>query len=292
MADNTELNLGSGGDIVAMDDIGGVKHQRVKVSLGADGVGVDLAQTNPMPLLDHFEIARGNVAGLSVVHQSGRNTDVDTGASEDLWPGGGTWVPPTTGRVHDIASTDAADDSGGTGARTVVVEGLSAAGELQSETVELNGTSNVATSLTWLMIHRMYVETAGSGGANAGAITATAQSDATVTTRIDVGVNSAAMGIYQIPASTVGYLTGWHAGVMGSGSANVDFELLRKDALADSVWRPIDLQGTRSGGASRVQHAYKTALALPALTLIKVRATTFTDNQAVFGGFEIVLDAN
>ena len=41
MADNTTLNAGTGGDTIASDDIAGVKHQRVKVSLGADGAAVD-----------------------------------------------------------------------------------------------------------------------------------------------------------------------------------------------------------------------------------------------------------
>jgi hypothetical protein len=30
MADNTTLNTGSGGDVIATDDIAGVKYQRVK----------------------------------------------------------------------------------------------------------------------------------------------------------------------------------------------------------------------------------------------------------------------
>lgn len=34
MADNTTLNLGSGGDVIATDDIGGVKHQYVKLEYG------------------------------------------------------------------------------------------------------------------------------------------------------------------------------------------------------------------------------------------------------------------
>lgn len=38
MADNTTLNAGSGGDTFSTDDIGGIKHQRVKVEWGADGV--------------------------------------------------------------------------------------------------------------------------------------------------------------------------------------------------------------------------------------------------------------
>ena len=35
MADNTTLNTGSGGDVIATDDIGGVKYQIVKVTYGA-----------------------------------------------------------------------------------------------------------------------------------------------------------------------------------------------------------------------------------------------------------------
>lgn len=51
MADNTELNPGEGGDIAAADDIGGVKYQRVKLTLGADGVDDgDLSSSNPMPV--------------------------------------------------------------------------------------------------------------------------------------------------------------------------------------------------------------------------------------------------
>ncbi len=41
MSDNVVLNPGALGDTVAADDIGGIKFQRVKLSLGADGTGVD-----------------------------------------------------------------------------------------------------------------------------------------------------------------------------------------------------------------------------------------------------------
>ena len=53
MADNTDLNAGTGGDTIAADDIGGVKYQRVKLTLGAEGVNDgDLSATNPMPVVD------------------------------------------------------------------------------------------------------------------------------------------------------------------------------------------------------------------------------------------------
>jgi hypothetical protein len=54
VADNTTLSVGSGGDTIATDDIGpGVKYQRVKITLGADGVSDgDVATGNPMPVSD------------------------------------------------------------------------------------------------------------------------------------------------------------------------------------------------------------------------------------------------
>lgn len=41
MADNVELNAGSGGVTAAADDIGGVHYPRAKLSLGADGAATD-----------------------------------------------------------------------------------------------------------------------------------------------------------------------------------------------------------------------------------------------------------
>ena len=48
MADNTELSAASGGDVLASDDIGGVKHQRVKISQGADGSATDVSSAAPL----------------------------------------------------------------------------------------------------------------------------------------------------------------------------------------------------------------------------------------------------
>lgn len=49
MADNTTLNSGTGGDVIASDDIGGVKHQRVKLEHGADGSATDVSLASPLP---------------------------------------------------------------------------------------------------------------------------------------------------------------------------------------------------------------------------------------------------
>jgi len=50
MADNITLNPGSGGSVVASDDISGVQHQLVKVEFGADGVATPVSDANPLPV--------------------------------------------------------------------------------------------------------------------------------------------------------------------------------------------------------------------------------------------------
>jgi hypothetical protein len=55
MADNTTLNAGTGGDVIASDDIAGVKHQRVKVEYGADGSATDVSNSSPLPTFDRHD---------------------------------------------------------------------------------------------------------------------------------------------------------------------------------------------------------------------------------------------
>lgn len=64
MADNTTLNTGTGGDVIATDDIAGVKYQRVKIVQGADGVNDgDVSSSNPLPI--DGTVTVGNVVSIS-----------------------------------------------------------------------------------------------------------------------------------------------------------------------------------------------------------------------------------
>ena len=58
------------------------------------------------------ELSRGRITGMSTITKFGHNSDVDTGSAEDVWSNGGTYVAPTTARVHNIVSTSANDTSG------------------------------------------------------------------------------------------------------------------------------------------------------------------------------------
>ena len=67
MADNTTLNANTtSGDVIASDDIAGVKHQRVKVEFGADGSATDVSATAPLPVTSKTALTPSAPAAASV----------------------------------------------------------------------------------------------------------------------------------------------------------------------------------------------------------------------------------
>lgn len=87
MADNTQLSLRSGdGDVIASDDIAGVKFPRTKLTIGADGTNDgDVASSNPLPT--HFVnrtasgalAAAGNAVTVSAQGAGTVHWEIDTG---------------------------------------------------------------------------------------------------------------------------------------------------------------------------------------------------------------------
>jgi len=55
MADNVSYTPGSGINIAA-DDVSGVMYQRVKLSVGSDGLAADASATNPLPVAGYGEL--------------------------------------------------------------------------------------------------------------------------------------------------------------------------------------------------------------------------------------------
>jgi len=94
-----------------------------------------------------------------------------------------------TGLTPDATSNNTTAGVAGTGAKTVRITGIGSGNQSVTEDVNLNGTSSVNTTKSYKFINEMFVLSAGSGGTNAGAITATAATDATVTATIAAGAN-------------------------------------------------------------------------------------------------------
>jgi hypothetical protein len=141
----------------------------------------------------------GKISGFSHIDKFGRNPSAAASTLETIWDATGLYVYLTAAVSLNISSDDAADDSAGTGARTVEVVGLDSNFDDLTETVTLNGTADVATSASYLRVFRMIVRTAGSSGSNTGAITA---NRAAVThAQINATINQTLMAIYTVPAN-------------------------------------------------------------------------------------------
>lgn len=224
------------------------------------------------------------------VNKFGANYDVDTGATgEDIWTAGGIWVPPTAACIHAITSLDANDTSAGTGMRTILVKGLDAIGYPQEEIVIMAGVADVNTTKTYLRIYRMIGLTAGSGGKNAGVISATAASGGTVTAEIPVGDSQTQMAVFTVPKGVRGLLYRVYMDLLPNTPAAAT-------VLAKLAFRSLDADApeiikTINGVSALVplNHRYHGVYpVIDELTDVKLRATEASANNIlVSGGFDI-----
>src|SRR6056300_304201 len=157
-----------------------------------------------------LQVARGQIAYHYGQFKFGFNPDVDD-LLETVWAQGGLYSYLATASVLKVSSSSTADAAAGTGARTVTLSGLDANYSEISETVTLNGQTAVNTTNSYLRIFRMVVNSAGSGGQNAGVVyagtgTVTSGVPANKYATIAIGDNQTLMAIWTVPANHTAYL--------------------------------------------------------------------------------------
>jgi hypothetical protein len=81
MADNTRINLGTGGDLIASDEVNGVKYQQVKLSYGGDGVANPVITVSGLPITPSYRVSEGNSTETTLTAG-----EVFTGPAEDVSP--------------------------------------------------------------------------------------------------------------------------------------------------------------------------------------------------------------
>lgn len=236
----------------------------------------------------YFNVGAGRAPNTSQVLKFGQNTDVDNAAAEDVWDGGGTWNEPTATQVYTITSTDANDTSAGTGARTVQIYGLNSTGAEADETLTMNGTNPVTASTQYQMIYRMIVRTAGSGAANAGIISANANTDGNVTAQINAGNNQTLMAVYKVPVSKRFCITSQYAG-LNRQTTNIAVNISLFAKPDGEVWQVKKVNGLVGGGTSRFVYSPPQVQCFDPLTIIKMQADTSADNADISAGFDGVL---
>jgi hypothetical protein len=172
-------------------------------------------------------IAQGLFTGLSTVNKFGANADIDTGTiPEDVWEGGGTYTgfPNDNCETLTVSSASANDAAAGTGARTIRIIGLDCSYNVLSETVTLNGTSNVATTGMFRRAHTASIQSAGSAGVNAGIITVKhTTTTANVFLSMVAGRNQTNSSGYTVPAGYTAYMKRLHISIyQGTATAGAE----------------------------------------------------------------------
>ena len=160
-----------------------------------------------------------------------------TGGYEDLWTGGGTynWLQAAVA-VRIKVGGNAADDTSGAGAQTVVVEGLDQNWALASETIVTAGASaSSATTTTFIRIHRAYIGNVGTyTGGNTAAILIETTGDVLVA-QIEAAQGRSQLALYSVPAGKTAYLTRLAVSVSATGTKTATIRAFKREDADDAT---------------------------------------------------------
>ena len=182
-------------------------------------ISPDLNYINVIPF--NYQIATTHVPGYQAVNKFGHLDLVNTADPPIVVTGVKTTSFtgfPSVFESCEIASSSADDSGAGIGARTVEIGGLDVNFLRITETVTLNGTTQVPLVNVFSRVNRMRVMTAGSSGENLGVITI--RYNPTTTTqfvRIPVGVNQTLSSVYTVPLDTTAFLLRYSFNMSRSG---------------------------------------------------------------------------
>lgn len=156
-----------------------------RVTIATDDTNLAAMNSYMSRSYDEITARIGNKTGVSYCSVVGEGITIDT-VSQTLFSTAHTLNRnlsffPQAGVIIAIASTSANDTVAGTGARTVLIEGLDASYVYQTDQLNLNGTTKVSSVKTYTAITRLRVVAVGSTGFNQGDLYIGADSDAFTT---------------------------------------------------------------------------------------------------------------
>ena len=202
----------------------------------------------------YLAVQQGKVPGYSMVNKFGYNPSIGSLAFETIWETGNNYPWQSSAVTVDVVSDDTNDDVAGTGARTLRIQGLDGSYNLAEETVDMDGTTTVTTTQTFLRVFRMSVETAGSSGNNEGTITVTYTGGSDVAATISAGNGQTLMALYTIPAGYTGYLLSMN--ISSGKDQEMNFKFIQRDnSVANAAFQTEQFLDVRGGQTTVIFNA-------------------------------------
>ena len=245
-----------------------------------------------------FELAvsEGNVHGYSTIDKFGVNPLVETTTTpEDVWEFGGVYNYDTdsTAPIKYISSSDALDVG-----QSIIVQGLDFEGYLVSQVAVTNGQNNVTLNDSLWRVFRMF-NNSSVGNSLTGILychtdptpTNGVPSNLNVRAIIDDGNNQTLMSLYTIPRGYVGFLYRGEIGIGTEGNVNglneyahIHYES-RRYGKVFTVKKSLDLIVT--SGYFQDERSFPDVI--PALTDIRIRVISVSENMGLWATFDIML---
>lgn len=153
-----------------------------------------------------IEVVTGRRQNQTQWNKFGYDEAVSNSTFGLVWSNSGTWTRLPTAQTLSVVSTSTNDTSGGTGVNSIVIYGVGADWVDQIEVLTMNGTTPVVTTNTWLGVNRIAVFLSGTGNKNAGVITATGSTSATIQAEIPTDTEGGSVTqqcLFFVPANHV-----------------------------------------------------------------------------------------
>src|SRR5210317_1793289 len=235
----------------------------------------------------YLAVQQGKVPGYTMVNKFGYNPSIGSLAFETIWETGGNYPWQSTAVTVDVVSDDTNDDVAGTGARTLRIQGLDGSYNLAEETVDMDGTTTVSTTQTFLRVFRMSVETAGTSGNNVGNISVTYTGGSDVAATIAEGNGQTLMAVYTIPAGKTGYIVAINFGSSKDQEQTCKLKT-RDNTIANSAFQTKEYLNIRGDFTYFPKRAITK---ITEKTDIELQAISSSTSSAS-GGFELILIDN
>jgi hypothetical protein len=240
-----------------------------------------------------LQVARNQILDHKVIFKFGFNPDIN-GVEETIWDAGDIYAYPSAATVMKVSSGSTNDTAAGTGARTILVQGLDADYNEAQEIVTLNGQTAVNTTTSFLRVTRAYVLTAGSGGTAAGNIyvgvgTVTTGVPATIYAQITLGENQTLMAIWTVPAGYTGYFDHFNVAT-GTTNANQYITIRAVQRNFGGVFRTLIKQSIGSNGIA--DFVIKYPIEVQEKTDLEIRASSSGSNNLVSADFSVIYIRN